>query len=60
MESSEKSDCSEITVVPISLRNRQLGRKSAFGLAVYVQTVSSAWSVPLSVRELSITVQARC
>ena len=54
------SDCSESYKNASSLRYRQLGRKSAFGLAVYDRTVSSAWSVPLSVREISIPAQARC
>ena len=43
-----------------SLSHRQLGWKSAYGLAAYGPTVSSDWSVPLSVREWSVPAKARC
>jgi hypothetical protein len=45
------SDCS---VRRSSWSHRQLGWKSAFGLAAYGRTVSSDWSVPLSVREVIV------
>jgi hypothetical protein len=43
-----------------SLSHRQLGWMSAYGLVAYGLIVSSDWSVPLSVRELSVPGKARC
>ena len=40
-----------------SLSHRQLGWKSAYGLAAYGLFVFSNWSVPLSMQELSATVK---
>jgi len=42
-----------------SLSHRQLGWKSAYGLAAYGLYVYSDWSVALSMQELSATVKSQ-
>jgi hypothetical protein len=43
-----------------SWSHRQLGWKSAFGLAAYGRAVSFDWSIPFSVREVIVPALARC